>query len=187
MTDKQHAGFRSNWRRACIALVAALTALSAVYAAGSQENVRTFPGRPAAPAAWQPADWDVTVHSRDSGTWYTLEAMDAHHGSDCGAAPATHRIASYADAVFQCNDHIMTAINASGYGVIYLTPNQLLDFSTGEAVLRWDMSTIRGSGRDWIDLWISPYADHLQLPLESWLPDLNGRPRHALNIRMDSF
>jgi len=112
--------------------------------------------------------------------------MAAHHGPDCAAAPAVHPIAAYDDAVFHCNDHIMTAINASGYGVIYLTPNQQVDFRDGEAVVRFDLSTLRTSQRDWVDLWLTPYADHLQLPLQNWLPDLTGEPRRAIHIRMDT-
>jgi hypothetical protein len=81
----------------------------------------------------------------------------------------------------------MTALFADGgYGAIYLTPPALVDFSAGEAVLRFDGSTARTSPRDWIDLWISPYDEHLQLPLEAWLPDLQGPPRHAVHLRMDS-
>src|SRR4030095_3362705 len=106
-------------------------------------------------------------------------------GSNCGAPPANHTISSYDDAVFICKDHIMTAITADGYGVIYLTPHQLVDFSNEEAVISWDMSTARSSGRDWVDLWITPYQDNLQLPLEDWLPDLNGEPRNAIHVRMD--
>jgi hypothetical protein len=78
----------------------------------------------------------------------------------------------------------MTAMKATGYGVIYLTPNQLVDFSTGEAVIRWDLSTLRTSYRDWVDLWITPYDQNLQLPLEDWLPDLNGPPQNAIHIRI---
>jgi hypothetical protein len=105
--------------------------------------------------------------------------------SNCGAPPDSHEINSYADTVFICKDHMMTAITADGYGVIYLTPNQLVDFSNNEAVISWDMSTARSSGRDWVDLWITPYQDNLQLPLEEWLPDLNGEPRNAIHVRMD--
>jgi hypothetical protein len=141
---------------------------------------------PASPAVWRPGEWDVTVHSRDGGTWQQLQGMDAQHGSDCGAPPATHPISTYEEAVFQCRDHLMTAINASGYGVIYLTPNQVVDFSGGEAVIRFDVSTARTSGRDWIDLWVTPYDEHLQLPLQSWLPDLSGPPRRSLQLRMDA-
>jgi hypothetical protein len=89
--------------------------------------------------------------------------------------------------VYICRDHVMTAINAEGYGVIYLTPAHMVDFSSGEAVIRFDLSTERTSERDWIDLWISPYEEHLQLPLTSWLPDLSGEPRNAVQIEMGSF
>ena len=150
-----------------------------------QTFIETFDGNPDHPQPWHPGNWDVTVHSRDIETWNTLEPMDAMHGSDCAAPPASHPITSYEDAVFLCRDHLMTSILAEGYGVIYLTPNQLVDFSNGEAVISWDMSTARSSGRDWVDLWITPYQDNLQLPLEDWLPDLNGEPRKAIHVRMD--
>jgi hypothetical protein len=111
--------------------------------------------------------------------------MQAFHGPACDGPPATHPNTSYEGAVFQCNHHLMTAIRASGYGAIYLTPNQMVDFSGGEAIIRFDVSTLRGSNRDWVDLWITPYEDNLQAPLEAWLPDLNGEPRHAVHIRME--
>jgi hypothetical protein len=66
----------------------------------------------------------------------------------------------------------MTAIAADGYGVIYLTPNQLVDFSVGEATVAFDVSTLRLSHRDWIDLWITPYADILQPPPKTGYPTL---------------
>jgi hypothetical protein len=145
----------------------------------------TFDGAPAAPQPYRPLNWDVTVHSRDRETWYELEPMQAYHGATCDGPPSTHLNTSYEGTVFQCNNHIMTALRASGYGVLYLTPNQMVDFSTGEAVIRFDVSTLRSSNRDWFDLWITPYEDNLQAPLESWLPDLNGEPRRAIHIRME--
>lgn len=147
--------------------------------------VETFDGDPTIPESWQPANWDVTVHSRDRDYWYNLEPMQALHGDHCDAPPASHMMDSYQEAVFRCRNHLMTALRASGYGVIYLTPNQLVDFSGQEAVIRFDVSTLRTSKRDWIDLWITPYEDNLQLPLEDWLPDLSGEPRRAIHIRMD--
>jgi hypothetical protein len=143
-----------------------------------------FDGDPAAPTAWESPDWDVVVHSRDNTSWDQLPAMQAHHGGNCEAPPTVHAVASYEDAVFQCRSHIMTAINGSGYGVIYRTPNHLVDFSGGSAVISFDASTLRSSSRDWIDIWITPFAENLVAPLESWLPDLNGEPRRAVHVRM---
>lgn len=145
----------------------------------------TFSGLPSGPLAYRPPGFDVQVHSRDIDTWYNLETQSAHHGVNCAGYPNQHQTTGrYEDAVFLCNDHVMTAINAGGYGVIYLTPPALLDFSAGEAVVRFDVSTLRTSQRDWIDLIISPYADNLAVPLEPSLPDLNGMPRNAVRIYM---
>lgn len=153
---------------------------------GGRTFTETFDGQPNNPQPWKPASWDVTVHSRDIATWDQLEPIHAMHGSDCSPAPNMHMITSYDDTVFLCRDHLMTAIKAEGYGVIYLTPNQMVDFSAGEAVVRFDLTTLRTSQRDWVDLWISPYQDQLQLPLEDWLPDLSGEPRNAIHVRMDT-
>lgn len=143
-------------------------------------------GNPAAPQPWRPADWDVTVHSRDTQTFTALEPMAAHHGTDCSAPPATHQTNTYEGAVYLCRDHVMTAINAGGYGLIYLTPPALADWSAGESIVRWDMSTLRTSPRDWVDLWVMPFDDDLQLALDEWLPDGNGLPRRALHVKMDN-
>ncbi|MDZ7639869.1 MAG: hypothetical protein U5J83_16730 [Bryobacterales bacterium] len=64
-------------------------------------------------------------------------ATEGHHGSDCSPAPAAHRISSWQNATYVCLDHGHTALSASGYGAIYLTPNHLVDFSAGEAVVAW--------------------------------------------------
>jgi len=146
----------------------------------------TFDGTPSAPEPWHGAGWDVTVHSRDRDTWKELQPMAAQHGDNCSAPPNAHAINQYDDAVYLCNNHVMTAMNASGYGVIYLTPNQQVDFSAGEAVVKFDLSTLRTSLRDWVDIWLTPYDDHVQLPLEAWLPDLTGEPRQAVHIRLDN-
>jgi hypothetical protein len=117
-----------------------------------------FNGAPAAPVPFSSPDWDVTVHSRDRTSWYNLEPMAPEHGPACEPPPATHaHDPAYDVAVFLCRDHLMTAINAQGYALIYVTPNRLLDFSQGEAVLRIDVSTLRHSQRDWWDVWLSPY------------------------------
>jgi hypothetical protein len=80
--------------------------------------------------------------------------------------------------------------NARGYGVTYLTPAELLDFSAahgGTATLRFDLSTNRTSLRDWVDIWITPFGDHLQLPTERTLPEGDGEPRNAVHVRMAEF
>src|SRR5919107_967392 len=145
----------------------------------------TFTGAPAAPRQFYPAEWDVVVHSRDVGEWRAFEPMQAEHGADCGPPTTTHTVSRYEDAVYQCRDHLMTAVNGGGYGEILLTPNQLVDFSTGEAVIKVDVSTFRNSPRDYFDIWVSPYDDHLQLPIDAWLPDLGGEPRNTVHVRLD--
>jgi hypothetical protein len=129
------------------------------------------------------ASLDVLVHSRNNDTWANLEPMEAEHGSHCEAPPATHHLSgSYPDAVFLCaaNPHIMTSIKAGGYGVIYLTPGHMIDLSQGEAVLKFDVSTLRASSRDWIDVWVTPYEDNLVHPLDAGLPDLQGEPKRGI-------
>src|SRR5690349_22545564 len=81
---------------------------------------------------------------------------------------------------------MMTAIQASGYGMIDVTPNAMADFSGGEAVVKFALSTLRASGNDWVDLWVTPWEDNLALPLDGSLlgVDLQGPPRQGLHIRM---
>jgi hypothetical protein len=150
----------------------------------TDEFVETFDGLPSEPTAWSSPNWDIAVHSRDIGTWVQLDSMMAQHGIDCSPYPATHFHNNYDTAVFQCNNHMMTSLKASGYGAISLTPNRLVDFSNGVAIIRFDVSTLRTSNRDWWDVWLSPYECNLVVPLEDWLPDLNGEPCQAVHIRM---
>jgi len=147
--------------------------------------IEAFETDPMAPASWNPDNWDITVHLRSRDHYQEIHAMEADHGADCAGPPATHTITAYSETVYNCKNHMMTAINGPGYGAIYLTPNHMVDFSEGEAVVRFNMSTFRKSGRDWIDVWISPFDDHVQLPLDDWLPDLQGEPRRGVHIRMD--
>lgn len=147
--------------------------------------IETFDGAPAEPTPWRSGSWDVTVHSRDIDTWDRLEPVEAQHGPTCGPPSETHTVVDYRDTVFQCRDHVMTALNTSGYGVIYLTPAALVDFSDGPATVSVDVSTLRMSGRDWWDIWITPYDEHLQLPLDVTLPDLHGNPMTGVNVRMN--
>jgi hypothetical protein len=74
----------------------------------------------------------------------------------------------------------MTAINASGYGIAVVTPSELLDCRSSCSVT-WEMSTERTSFRDWPDVWITPWADNLTLPIDGEV-DLQGMPRNTIHV-----
>jgi hypothetical protein len=114
-------------------LLCTLPALLPVTVAPAQTApgtfVETFDGNPTIPQPWRQAGWSprwaVGVTSRDRPTFDRLDGMNAEHGADCAGPPATHPTSAYEDAVFQCKDHVMTAISAGGYGMISLTPNAM--------------------------------------------------------------
>lgn len=168
----------------------------AVVGVGVALAAGTFDGSPASPlpvtSGFTEPDgtvWDIQIHSRDRESWFALPAIAAQHGADCAPPPATHPNTSYEGSVFQCRDHVMTAINGSaGYAAIYLTPNRLLDFSGGGSVT-FDLSLERASTRDWWDVLITPFGDNLALPLLSNLSqgvDLQGAPRNTIHIGTDN-
>jgi hypothetical protein len=147
----------------------------------------TFDGAPSSPRPFAGRRWDVTVHARDNHA-NSLLPMHAQHGPGCESPPDAHMISRFSQAVFLCRDHLMTAFNPAGYGVLYLTPNHLVDFSRGEAVVSFDVSTAKFSTRDWWDIWITPYSDHLQLALDDvGFPDLQGAPRRAVHVSQIDF
>jgi hypothetical protein len=133
-------------------------------------------------------DWSVVKHSRDEAFWDRIEGpfMAWHHGTNCDAPPIEHPIASYDESVFLCRNHMMTTVNATGYGVTYLTPNRMVDFTSGVATIRFDVATKRETKNDWIDLWVTPYDYNLVTPLDESLEgtDLQGEPKYGLHIRM---
>lgn len=143
--------------------------------------LETFDGSPTSPFRYVPSNWDMSRYVTDG---FGFEPMQAMHGADCSAPPATHLARTLADVVFQCKDHVMTAVYTRGYGQAVLTPNRLVDFTNGTAVVGFDVSTLRTAGRDWIDLWITPYSDHLQFPLDNGLPAASGAPRRAVQVEM---
>jgi hypothetical protein len=153
--------------------------LFAVAAGGAVAQFDLAPGAPL------PVGLDVQVHSRDANTWAdtAMESMQAQHGTNCAGPPATHEVHTYADAVFTCNNHIMTAISAGGYGMIALTPAQILDCSQG-CTVQWQMSTERSSPRDWPDVWLTPWSDNITLPFSGEVGevDLQGAPRCGVRI-----
>ena len=146
--------------------------------------VFTFDGAPSAPQAWQPADWDVMVHN-DGGPARPYQARVVDHGGSCSAPPAAHPVAVHAGAVFVCNDHVMTAAEEE-YGAIYLTPNRLVDFSAGEAVIRFDLSTMLRSAREWMSVTVTPYEENMALPGTT---AMLGPPRRRVEIfsHLDTF
>jgi hypothetical protein len=148
--------------------------------------LETFEGAPTVAAPWQPTNWGVDANNSDmwAGDGLGMDTMAAHHGSDCSAPPATHTVSRLDQAVFLCRNHVMTSVSG-GYAAAYLTPPAMVDFRNGEAIVRFDMSTARGSGRDWVDLWITPPGDQLALPLNAWLPPYNGEPQNAVQIKME--
>jgi len=154
----------------------------------------TFDGAPTSPLPYpqvSPLDgWDVQIHDRDAQNHPgTTANMSAEHGADCSAPPASHSTGTAVSAhVFQCANHIMTAMNGPDYGVIYLTPPEMVDFANGGTV-SWEMSTEKDSVRDWWDVTISPFLDAQALPLLSGLSqgvDLQGPNRNSVVIKTDN-
>ncbi|BAN01745.1 hypothetical protein YM304_14310 [Ilumatobacter coccineus YM16-304] len=149
--------------------------------------IAAFDDDPLVPTPWSAENWDVTVHSRDPETWLELDKVDAAHGPNCEPPPESHPVVAYDHTVFSCKNHMMTAIRGDAYGLIYLTPNQLVDFSDGTATISLDISTLRTSVRDWWDVWITPYDEHSQLPLDlDASADLAGPPRDSIRVGLGS-
>jgi hypothetical protein len=148
--------------------------------------LETFTGNPAAPAPWRPSNWDLQYHVIDMRSDLPTPIV-AQHGTDCAPHPSTHQVTQFNDMYFLCRDHLMTSINEGGYGLLVFTPDHMLDFSGGTATVRFEMSTLRTSGRDWVDIWVTPWQDNITLPLEDWLPDLQGKPRNGIHVRMDNW
>lgn len=169
-------------------LVLGLSGLVAGLFIGSA--LAQFDGTPVSPQLFnQHAEYmnfDVQVHSRDSDTWLNLQSMQAQHGVDCSGPPTAHENHTYEGAVYVCSNHLMTAINASGYGEIIITPDKLLDLTSGQGVVQFDMSTQSMSTRDWPDVWITPWNDNLALPFDCCGVDLQGPPRNAIHVVLDN-
>ncbi|MEM7802304.1 MAG: hypothetical protein AAF633_24135 [Chloroflexota bacterium] len=180
--------------------------VNGVYNTQAQYFFWDFKDFPDEPTPWvgreyYDTSWDITMHSRfidgEQPALADVPELDAHHGAGCEAPPeseadhfaglpadGTHLINLLSQTVYVCRGHVMTAI-ASGYALIYLTPPYMADWSNDEVVIRFRVSTGRLSDRDFIDVWISPYEEHLQLAFDDLDVDLSGPPRRALNLRVD--
>lgn len=119
-----------------------------------------------------------------------MATMDAQHGSDCAAPPATHSISSLDSTIFLCRDHLMTAIECcveiEADAVVTLQPNHMVDLTKGEASVKVDVSTLSPSGGDWWEIWISPFEDHLAAPTDHWFHQA-GAPRNALQFNVSDM
>ncbi len=123
-----------------------------------------FDGTPTTPQAFSThpdyANFDVQLY--DDAHPYVPEPINAQHGTDCSAPPATHLVTDYNNLVYICNNHVMTSFNAGdGYGEVILTPNRILDWTNGPATATFQLSTQVMSGRDWPDFMLSPYVDNV--------------------------
>ena len=148
--------------------------------------LETFDGMPASPTPFSSARWDVRRNITDYQKWASGEPVAAQHGPDCGPPPATHRVANWLEGgVYQCKGHMMTAMNASSYGLTMLTPAAQVDFASSGTV-SFDVSTLVMSGRDWIDLFVTPQDDFLALACSGKCPVVySGTPRNAVNVEKD--
>ena len=154
--------------------------------------LETFDGDPAGPTAFRSTDKiTVSTNSRVDSTRDAPASMQADHGSDCAGPPAKHTVTRYEDAQFRCRNHMMTAISSGpdpldNYAVSMFSPNAVLDFSAGEAIIQFDVSTLRRSKRDWFEVWITPYADLQRIPVQD-RPSMQGPPKNAVVVALKSF
>ena len=148
------------------------------------------PSNPAAPAPWNPGNWDLQVHVRSMDEKLgSLDPVQADHGPLCEApghdGNTTHLVDSVDDTIYQCANHMMTGFRADDYGLIALTPPVMVDFSEGPAVIEFDISTLSDGSRDWFGVSVQPFSEQLPLPIVDWLPDLNGFGRNAIHFDFD--
>lgn len=145
----------------------------------------TFDGEPSTPTAFSSPNWDVAIFTRDIYTRYQPKSgIQADHGSACEPPPAQHEITTYESLAYRCKNHVMTAMNDIGFGHLTLTPNRMVDFSAGVATIEFDISTFRKGGYDWVELFISPFDDHLVHPVKAiW--EVAGPPRNGIEISMN--
>lgn len=121
--------------------------------------LETFDGAPNSPNSFYGnPNWAIYITERDNQ--YSLPPSTADHGPNCeppihlnpsDTYDTTHVVTNFEDAVYVCRNHMMSNILAPGFGIINMTPNHLVDFSEGEAVISVDVSTWdqAGLGRDW--------------------------------------
>lgn len=164
---------------AAVSLVATWTVLGAGF-------VETFDGAPATPQAMDPANFEVIR----GGGWTVVAdgpAPDlvAQHGPNCEPpgdnGSVRHSMPTREDMVFGCANHLMTYVPGD-VSFTYLTPNQLLDLSSGTATVKWDVSTLSLSTRDWISVFVQGWDTQQQRVLDETIPANQGNPRNAFQV-----
>jgi len=142
-------------------------------------------GSPSVPQSWVPAaanDWDLLQINNGSTDDNVQDGtFAAGHGPDCSAPPAMHMVTTLSETAYICKDHMMTAAADND---VFITPNQLVDFSQGTAMVTWQVSTFRHSQRDWWELWLMPFNENYATPTDN-APAFNGNPPNALHIAMN--
>jgi hypothetical protein len=156
-------------------------------------------GMPAAPQAYMPSDFAITKHQRqtcggvidngygppaDGGTC----SMTADHGTACQPPPTSHSIdTAYANEVFVCHDHLMTAFDPAGAGVIQLQPAQLVDISGGAVTVSVNRSTAittPNESRDYTQLYFVPFAQQLAYNTDENIGEQMKEPSTYLRVNM---
>lgn len=121
----------------------------------------------------------------------TLTPMTAQHGTDCAPPPASRSINGNLDGtVFQCANHLMTAMNPKSTGtansLTNLQPDHMLDLSSGDGVVKIDVSTKSPTPGSWWEIWFTPKADWLMHPSDHWL-HMVGVPKRAMKVSINDF
>lgn len=179
------------------ALLAVLPLAAAVLRVGSMEDVATpataasefnatFDGQPGAPLPFTSKHWEIAPYDLwGEGIDGVNRVLNAQHGPNCEPpgedGSVTHPVSQYRDFVYLCRDHIMTVANVG----LYMTPDQMVDFSSGPAIIRFDVSTVSRSARDWIDVWIQAWDTQEQRILDDGM-DAQALPRNAIHIEQGS-
>ena len=154
----------------------------------------TFDGDPASPETRlnNVDGWFTSPIVQSPKGWdNTLTPMIAQHGTDCAGPPATRPISgSFAETVFGCKDHIMTAMNPKSTGtansMTNLQPNQMLDLSSGNGTVKIDVSTKSPTPGSWWEIWFTPKENWIQHPSDHWL-HMSGVPKRAMKIQISDF
>jgi hypothetical protein len=139
---------------------------------------QTFDGNPPAPVVVNPRANDLMVNAY-STVMDPITTVDAYvgHGADCAGPPATHQLSgSPVNGIFYCRDHLMTSGSESMR--LALIPNAVGSLANGgEAVLRFDVSTLGSSTRDWIEVWAVPFEDDYPI-----VGDFEKRPLRGVKV-----